>query len=71
MEAEQGGLLDAAGALGNNLGPHLHEIADYATAGAYLERALGIWERVLAADHPALRAVRENLAQLRAAHPDK
>jgi len=56
--AEGAGLTDAA-ALWNELGYHLHTLADYAGARAAFERALAIDEATFGPDHPKI-AIRVN-----------
>ena len=48
----------------NNLGALLRAQGNYTGAQWYYERALAIWERVLGPDHPATRAMREDLTSL-------
>jgi tetratricopeptide (TPR) repeat protein len=50
-----------AGDLLNNLGLHLHIVADYAGAQTALERALAIAEAAFGPDHPNVGAVNSNL----------
>jgi tetratricopeptide (TPR) repeat protein len=58
--AEEAGLEDA-GALWNNLGWHLHDVADYAGARTAYERALRIFEQMLGPDHPNVATLHNNL----------
>jgi len=53
-----------AGRLFNNLGYHLHDVADLAGARAAFERALRIFEKFLGPEHAKTQKVRGNLEAL-------
>ncbi len=52
---------EEAGLLWNELGYHLHNLADYEGARAAYERALAIWEQVLGPEHPQVATAVNNL----------
>lgn len=55
---------EMAGLLLNELGSHLHMIAEYEAARPYLEQALAIFGKALGPEHPNTKIVRENLESL-------
>jgi Tfp pilus assembly protein PilF len=56
--------VEDAGALWNNLGYHLYDVADYAGAQAAFERALRIFEKVLGSEHPNVATLHNNLGEV-------
>ena len=59
-----------AGGLFNELGCHLHEVADYAAARAAFERALAIDEKTFGPDHPNVAIRVNNLGMVHKALSD-
>ncbi len=63
-EAAQTAGLEAAGKLWNNLGYHLHEVAEYHNAKAAYERALAIDKAAYGSDHPSVARDVNNLGSV-------